>query len=71
MGALLEDLLKRLRERGWRVAQHSDSMNGAALWTYWLFIHADGVYVHGGGATDNAAVEQAIREAEEKHPDLI
>lgn len=79
MGEYLEDLLKRLRDHGWRVAQHYDTRDtrvpgggtAGGIWTYWLFMHREGVVVSGGGTTDCEAVRQAISEAEERHPELI
>lgn len=73
MGALLEDLLKRLRQSGWMVAVHNDyRLDGVdGSFTFWLFTHGAGVFVRGEGRTDCDAVRAATLEAERKHPDLI
>lgn len=59
-----EEKLAELRVRGWRVAVHNDYQQNGQPMTFWLFTHADGYWVKGEGATDDIALEQAIRAAE-------
>ena len=59
------DLLKRMRDAGWRVAVHNDYEYAGKLYTFWLFTHTKlKTYVKGEGVTDYDAIQEAIREME-------
>lgn len=64
--AQLAQLLRRLRDAGWRVAVHNDyylanSVFGPAVsMTFWLFTHPDGRYIKGEGRTDVEALTQIV-----------
>lgn len=53
----MNEILKRLREAGWRVAIHNDyKLNGVDM-TFWLMTHPCGIYLKGEGPTDKVALE--------------
>ena len=54
----MEEILKRLRAEGWRVAVHNDYQVGDDRFTFWLMTHRSGVYLKGEASTDIAALEK-------------
>lgn len=65
-GDTVENLLKQLRDAGWRVASHSDYEIAEILMTRWIFIHRDGngSYVKGEASTDLGALRLCAIKAE-------
>lgn len=54
----MEEVLKQLREAGWRVAVHNDYKLGGVDHTFWLFTHPCGLWLKGEGFTDLDALQQ-------------
>lgn len=61
----MEDLLKQMRDAGWRVAVHNDYEQGGEFFTFWLFTHPSGLWVKGEACSDTEAIAKAALEARE------
>lgn len=60
----IENLLKWLRDAGWRVAVHNDYETNGHQMTFWLFTHPKGEYVKGEASTDLGALRICAIKAE-------
>lgn len=58
------EILRIMREKGWRVAVHNDYEQDGELCTFWLFTHKEsGRFLKGEGRTDEEAMAQVFAEA--------
>lgn len=69
----MENTLRIIRARGWRVAVHNDYRASGADMTFWLFTSSEsGQYVKGEAATDAKALRlclERIRQIEDVDED--
>jgi hypothetical protein len=59
----MEDIIRQLRDGGWRVGVHNDYRLNGEDHTFWLWTHQSGLFVKGEGKTDIDALRQVATEA--------
>jgi len=65
----MEDILKDLRKRGWRVAVHNDYRLDGVEMTFWLMTHGIGIFLKGEARTDLGALRIIeLQRSEQKLP---